>query len=123
MGGAKHSPFSIRMPNEGTAEHENNERLEALLTIVRRWGCEALSNLWSHAVGDYAKAHEKMQNIRKQLKTSKDTHAKMPAKRQDVQQEQSRMWARSDYKDHLHLKRSKGKHSIPIASRNKGTSA
>ena len=22
------------------------DKLEALLTIVRRWGCEALSNLW-----------------------------------------------------------------------------
>ena len=26
--------------------------LEALLTTVRRWGCEALSNLWSHADGE-----------------------------------------------------------------------
>ena len=28
-------------------------KLEALLTTVRRWGCEALSNLWIHAIGEH----------------------------------------------------------------------
>ena len=33
-------------------EKIGNQKLEALLTTVRRWGCEALSNLWSHANGE-----------------------------------------------------------------------
>ena len=31
---------------------KSGTKLEALLTTVRRWGCEALSNLWSHANGE-----------------------------------------------------------------------
>ena len=48
-----HQTVQNRLVIRKKPKKNNALELRALLTTVRRWGCEALSNLWIHANGEH----------------------------------------------------------------------